>query len=266
MNLTRLLEGSFQVKASDIHLKWDQAPVLRVNSKLTPVKHPVLTDEDLEQAVREILPPRLQDTFDTEGAADFAHNMPGLGRFRVAAFHQRGHISITCRRITPQPPELEELSLPKVIEKLTRLNRGLVLVTGITGSGKSSTLAALLHRINRTRRAHIVTIEDPIEYLFQDDQCIINQMEIGLDCPSFNVAMRRILRFDPDIIMIGEMRDRETVATAIEAVDTGHLVFSTLHTSDAKQTINRVLHFFEKREEQMILELLAHNLKAVISQ
>jgi twitching motility protein PilT len=266
MNLTRLIEGLFKVRASDLHLKVGISPLMRVNGRLTSVKHPPITPEEMQQVVSEILPNRLLSTFEKDGAADFAYDAGELGRCRVAAFHQRGFISITFRRINPTPPTIEELMLPSILNQVCDVHRGMILVTGITGSGKSSTLAAMMQILNSKRRSHIVTVEDPIEYVFKDGTCLVNQMEIGPDCPSFAVAMRRILRFDPDIIMIGEMRDRETVTTAIEAVDTGHLVFSTLHTSDAKQTINRVLHFFAKHEEEMILELLAHNLRAIVSQ
>ena len=266
MNLSRLIEGMFKVKASDLHLKVGISPIMRVNGRLTSVKHPPVTEEEILQTVNEILPHRLLGTFEKDGAADFAYEAGALGRCRVAAFHQRGHVSITFRRINPEPPTIEQLMLPPILNQICDVHRGLILVTGITGSGKSSTLAAMIQILNSKRRSHIVTVEDPIEYVFKDAQCLVNQMEIGPDCPSFAVAMRRILRFDPDIIMIGEMRDRETVATGIEAVDTGHLVFGTLHTSDAKQTINRILHFFDKREEEMILEMLAHNLRAIVSQ
>lgn len=266
LNLKRLLEGAQQVGASDLHLKVGRQPLLRVNTRLTPVKQEPLQKEEVQDAVETILPSRLKETFAREGAADFAHHEPGVGRFRVAAFHQRGNMGLVFRVIDATPPPLEDLGLPPAVQGLPKLSYGLILVTGITGSGKSTTLASLIHYMNQNRRMHIVTIEDPIEYMFEDKQSVINQLEIGEDCPSFAVAMKRILRFDPDAIMIGEMRDRETVMTGIEAVDTGHLVLSTLHTSDAKQTINRFLHFFDKREEQMILELLSLNLKAIISQ
>lgn len=266
VNLKVMLEGMFKVKASDLHLKTNHVPMLRVNTKVTPVKHPELTAEDVRQVLREIMPSRLNETFETQGSADFAYEIEGLGRFRTAAFRQKGTVSIVMRRINPEPPTFEELQLPKPVEKIPGYSRGLVLVTGITGSGKSSTLAAIIDKINATKRTHIITVEDPIEFLYKDKYSLVNQMEVGSDVPTFGAAMRRILRFDPDTILIGEMRDRETVQTALEAVDTGHLVFSTLHTSDAKLTINRILHFFEQREEEMILDMLAINLNAIISQ
>ncbi|MFP4380461.1 MAG: type IV pilus twitching motility protein PilT [Candidatus Sumerlaeia bacterium] len=266
MNLNRLLEGTFKVKASDLHLKVGHVPLLRVNGTLRPIKHEEITVENVETVLKEVLPDRLKERFENEGAADFAYSLPPSGRFRVAAFHQRGNISITFRRIDSTPPILEDLNLPGPVARFADVMRGLVLVTGITGSGKSTTLASIINRINKKHKKHIVTIEDPIEYVYKDELSLINQIEVGPDTPSFGVTMARILRFDPDVIMVGEMRDRETVETGIEAVDTGHMVFSTLHTSDAKQTINRLLHFFDQREEEMILELLALNLRAIVSQ
>ncbi|HBF34351.1 TPA: type IV pili twitching motility protein PilT, partial [Candidatus Sumerlaeota bacterium] len=268
VNIARLVEGMYQIKASDMHLKVGLPPHMRVNSQIQQVKHPVLTDEDMEDLVKEIIPPRLHEDFRKNGAVDFAYTLPDeSGRCRTAAFHQRNHISMTFRRISMTIPTAAELNLPEVVETFIQITRGLFLVTGITGSGKSTTLAGLVGAVNRTRRGHIITIEDPIEYLFPSDGlCLINQMEVGVDTPGFGHAMRHILRCDPDIILIGEMRDRETVETAIQAVDTGHMVFSTLHTSDAKQTVNRILNFFQSTEEKMILELLSNNLHALVSQ
>ena len=268
LNIARLVEGMYQIKASDLHLKVGFPPNMRVSSKMTPVKHPHVTDDDMTALVREIVPARLQDDLRKNGAVDFAYSLPDeSGRCRVAAFHQREHVSMTFRRISMIIPTMDDLNLPEVVKTFIDISRGLFLVTGITGSGKSSSLAAMVQAVNTTRRGHIITIEDPIEYLFPaEGLCLINQMEVGTDTPSFGQAMRHILRCDPDIILIGEMRDRETVETAIQAVDTGHMVFSTLHTSDAKQTVNRILNFFDNTEEKMILELLSNNLYALISQ
>lgn len=266
LQIDRLIEGMYKVIASDLHLKVGFPPVMRVSSKMTQVKHPPLTDEDMDELVKKIMPEHLQKTFPMEGSTDFAYEIPAIGRCRVAAFHTRGHIGFTLRRISTVIPNLEDLGLPEVVLGFSEISRGLFLVTGITGSGKSTTLAATLNRINNTRRAHIITVEDPIEYLFPDGQCLINQMQVGMDCGTFGKALRQILRCDPDIILIGEMRDRETVETAIEATDTGHMVFSTLHTSDAKQTINRILHFFTPDEEKLVLDMLSMNLHAIISQ
>ena len=265
MNLTAILDGMMKVKASDLHLKVDHAPMMRLQGALRPVDHPKLNDEDMKKALDQSMPDRLAPDLEKNGATDFAYSCNG-GRFRVAAFHQRGHISITFRNISMEAPTIESLNLPKPIANLHRNHRGIVLVTGITGSGKSTTLAAMIEQINNTRRDHIVTIEDPIEYIYTDNLCLINQMEVGLDCTSFREIMPHILRFDPDVILVGEMRNRETVQAGLQAADTGHLVFSTLHTSDAKQTVNRILHFFEKQDEELILEQLSLNLRAIISQ
>lgn len=266
MNLEALLDATAKVGASDLHLKLGAPPQLRIDTRLRSVEHPPLTAEELSEAANTYIPPRLREQFETTGCVDFAHTTPAGGRFRFAVFHQRGVISLAIRRINPVPPLLQDLNLPPAVANLLNLNRGFVLVTGVTGSGKTTTLAALIQEVNISRREHIVTIEDPIEYIFKDDKAIINQMEVGSDCDSFRGIMAHVVRFDPDIIMLGEMRSRDTVEAALAAADTGHLVLSTLHTSDAKQTINRILHFFDKDEEQLILEQLSLNLRAIISQ
>jgi twitching motility protein PilT len=267
MNLHMLLEGMRKVSASDLHLKPGSPPMLRVNRSLKVLSNqPPLQEADTEGIAEALIPDYLKEDFQVSGAADFSYALPNIGRFRVAVFRQRGMISFAFRHIGAVPPEMEQLHLPDVVATFAEYSDGLVLVTGVTGSGKSSTLAAIIQRINMTRRAHIVTLEDPIEYQYTDAHSIVNQIEVGRDTPSFSEAMHRILRVDPNIIMIGEMRNRETVETALEAVDTGHMVLSTLHTSDSKQTINRILHFFTKEEESLILELLSLNLRAIISQ
>jgi twitching motility protein PilT len=266
MNYKALLEAMAKVGASDLHIKVNTPPNMRINTVLRAIDHPPVTPEELDQLVEETVPQRLRERFEEEGAADFAVGLPGVGRFRFAVFHQRHNITFVIRRINNKIPPLKELNLPPAVNNLTKQNRGITLVTGITGSGKSTTLAAMVNEINQTRRDHIITIEDPIEYMFEDGKSLINQMEVGIDTPSFRMAMIRILRFDPDIILIGEMRDSDTVSAALEGADTGHLVFSTLHTSDAKQTVNRILHFFPKQDEELILEQLSLNLRAIISQ
>jgi len=266
MNLTGLLEAMAKLKASDLHLKVDGPPTLRINGRLRPIDHPPVTSEDIAQVQQSIVPSRLREAFVKDGSVDFTHVLPKIGRFRVVAFHQRGQVSISFRRVNLTVPLIDELNLPAVVKQLLQARRGLLLVTGVTGSGKSTTLAALIQQINLSRREHIVTLEDPIEYIFTDKLSIINQLEVGVDCQSFAQAMTRVVRFDPNIVMVGEMRDRETVETALQATDTGHLVMSTLHTSDAKQTMNRILNFFTKEEEKLILEQLALNLHAIVSQ
>jgi twitching motility protein PilT len=266
MNLRTLLEGMKRVDASDLHLKVGSPPVLRIYSRLRPLDHPPITSEEMRQALDSILPERLRRAFEEEGIADFAHELSDAVRFRVAAYHHRGHVSISVRLIDPDVPTPEELNLPETVRPLSELTHGMMLVTGITGSGKSTTLAALIGLINNSRREHIITIEDPIEFVHKNRLSIINQMEVGLDCPSFRSAVWRILRFDPDIILVGEIRSRETIEAALQAVDTGHLFLSTLHTSGAKETIRRILHFFDRTEEQTILDMLAQHLRAIISQ
>jgi twitching motility protein PilT len=266
MNLEALLDATSKVGASDLHLKLGAPPILRIDTQLRQVEHPLLTAEELQEAADTYVPQRQREQFEITGCTDFAYTTPAGGRFRVAVFHQRGAVSFAIRRINPNAPLLQDLNLPPAIANLLKLNRGFVLVTGVTGSGKSTTLAALIQEVNISRREHIVTIEDPIEYIFKDDRSVINQMEVGSDCDSFRGIMTHVVRFDPDIIMLGEMRSRDTVEAALAAADTGHLVLSTLHTSDAKQTINRILHFFNKDEEQLILEQLSLNLRAIISQ
>lgn len=239
----------------------------RINGELFPVEHPPLTVADIEQIVGEIVPDHRRMALSELGTTDFGYSVPGVARFRINIFHQRGTRSIAIRSVKFRIPDFEELRLPaETMQKIAENRRGLVLVTGVTGSGKSTTLASLINYINRTRREHIITIEDPIEYFYQDDQSIINQIELGIDVQSFEVALKHVLRQDPDAILIGEMRDLLTVRTALTATETGHLVFGTLHTSDAVQTINRILHFFGSEDEKLILEQLSLNLKAVVSQ
>jgi len=266
MNIHALLEGMAKMNASDLHLKVGSPPMLRINGALRPVEHPPLDEKTTVEAMQAITPPLKRKVFDEVGTADFSYSIPKVARFRVNIFHQRGSVSIAIRLVSFEIPDCKQLNLPAVVTEIADERRGLVLVTGVTGSGKSSTLAAMIQHINTTRREHIITIEDPIEYLFRDNLSIINQMELGIDIQSFEVALKHVLRQDPDIIMIGELRDRVTVKTALMATETGHMVFATLHTSDARQTINRVLHFFPTEDQELILEQLSMNLRAVISQ
>ncbi|MCX8037800.1 MAG: type IV pilus twitching motility protein PilT [Candidatus Sumerlaeia bacterium] len=266
MNIHALLEGMAKMGASDLHLKVGSPPMLRINGTLRPVEHPPLDEKTTAEVMQTITPPMKRKIFDEVGTADFSYSIPKVARFRVNIFHQRGSVSIAIRLVTFEIPDFQKLLLPPVVAEIADEKRGLVLVTGVTGSGKSSTLAAMIQHINNTRREHIITIEDPIEFLFRDNLSIINQMELGVDVRSFDVALKHVLRQDPDIIMIGELRDRDTVKTALMATETGHMVFGTLHTSDAKQTINRLLHFFPSEDQELILEQLSLNLRAVISQ
>jgi twitching motility protein PilT len=240
----------------------------RIHGALGPIPGygPVTTDET-EEALRTLvgaLPARTE--FDEEGEADFSYSIPSVSRFRVNAFRQRGSISIVCRAIPYQVRTIEDLGLPPAIRALAEERRGIILLTGTTGSGKSTTLAAMIDHINETRAEHIITLEDPIEYLHADKRSIVNQREVGSDTRSFARAMRRVLRQDPDVILIGEMRDEETVRTALSAAETGHLVLSTLHTLDATETINRIIDFFPPHLQQQARVMLASTLRGAVSQ
>lgn len=267
MNIHNLLEAMPRVDASDLHLKEGMPPMYRINGDLRPVDHPPVTTKEIEAVLAEMISPRKRVLFDEQGTVDFAYSIPDVSRFRINAFRQRGAVSIAIRTVKLRIPDFEGLNLPEeTMRRICDRQRGMILVTGVAGSGKSTTLAAMIGFINNTRREHIITVEDPIEYSYVDNKSIINQIEVGTDIPAFGTALKHVLRQDPDAILIGEMRDEETVKIALTAAETGHLVFATLHTSDANQTINRILHFFGSADESMILEQLSLNLKAVVSQ
>ena len=269
MELNPLLRRAVELGASDIHLKVGVPPILRRDGALGPLEEaPVLTDRDAEtvlEVVGKRSPERLE-AFKTSGDLDTAYQEEDLPRFRVNAFRQRGHISFAFRVIPKNVPNFEQLSLPPGLRRLAEEHRGLVLVTGATGSGKTTTLAAMIDHINRSRQQHIVTIEDPIEILHTDHSCIVNQREVGLDTTDFMQALCRALRQDPDVILIGELRDAETAQTALQAAESGHLVLSTLHTVDAAETIGRMVEFFSEAKQQMIRSIMAGVLRGVISQ
>ncbi len=253
---------------SDLHLKVQRQPMTRIDGELHPIADSeILTSADTEEAVRTMLhdPAKLAE-FAEEFEVDFSYSISGVARFRVNAFRQRGTLSLVARAIPHSIRSVSELMLPEVITDLAEEERGIILLTGTTGSGKSTTLAAMLDHINRTMSKHIVTIEDPIEFLHVDRRSIINQREIGMDTLSFKRALRRVLRQDPDVILIGEMRDEETVHTALSAAETGHLVLSTVHTVDAAETVNRIIDFFPPHMHQQVRAMLAGTLKGVISQ
>ncbi|MHB8657235.1 MAG: type IV pilus twitching motility protein PilT [Solirubrobacteraceae bacterium] len=257
-----------EADGSDLHLKVPSRPLARIHGRLRPMdQYEPMRPDDTSQVLREMLtdPAKLHE-FDQESEVDFAYAIEGLARFRVNAFRQRGSISIAARVIPFVVRSVDELGLPAVIRDLAEEERGLILLTGTTGSGKSTTLAAIIDQINQTRSRHIVTIEDPIEYLHTDKQSIINQREVGMDTASFGRAMRRVLRQDPDVILIGEMRDEETVRTALSAAETGHLVLSTVHTLDAAESVNRIIDFFPLHEQSQARAMLAGTLKGVVSQ
>jgi twitching motility protein PilT len=255
--------------ASDVHLKFGLPPVVRVDGELTPLAdYPAFDSESLEEVLNAVgaSAPRRVRHFHESGEMDTAYQLPDLPRFRVNAFRQRGDISFAFRVIPAQIPDFRGLGLPPGVEKLSGEHRGLVLVTGATGSGKTTSLAAMLGHINRTRRQHIVSIEDPIEILHPDINCIVNQREVGLDTDSFHEALRRVLRQDPDVILIGELRDAETAETALQAAESGHLVLSTMHTVDAAETVSRYVEFFPAVKQPQVRSILAGVLKGVVSQ
>jgi twitching motility protein PilT len=261
--LTTLIERG----GSDLHLTAGSAPTIRIHGDLTRLTdYADLTPEDTMKLVRSIVTPEQWLRFETEREYDFAYDVPGLSRFRVNLFQQRGSYGAVMRAIPHDIRPLSELGVPLQIEQFAYLPRGLVLVTGPTGSGKTTTLASLLDLANRTRRDHIVTIEDPIEFLHQHKRCIVNQREVGVDTGGFATALKHVLRQDPDIILVGELRDLETVSTAITAAETGHLVLATLHTQSAAQTVDRVIDIFPPHQQQEVRAQLATTLQGVVTQ
>ena len=269
MDLIDLLTAAVGAGASDIHLKLGQPPVIRLDGELEPMQGwGALGEHDLIEVLDNVteISPRRRESFDEHGDLDIAFSHPTLPRFRVNGFRQRGATSFAFRVIPSVIPSFDELGLPSGVARLAQEHRGLVLVTGPTGSGKTTTLASMLDSINRQRRQHIVTVEDPIEILHPDRNCIVNQREVGLDTASFEQALRRVLRQDPDIILIGELRDTETAHTALQAAESGHLVFSTLHTIDAAETLSRMIEFFPAGKQQQIRSVLAGVLRGVVSQ
>ena len=265
LDFKAVLQQMIARDGSDLHLKVGRPPTFRVNGELEPMEHPALKPEDLKGLAEQLMTPRQIKQFAEEKECDFAIGVPGIGRFRVNLYQQRGSLCYAMRAIPYQARTLTELSLPKVLEEIAMKPRGLVLVTGVTGSGKSTALAGMIQHINQFRSANVITIEDPIEFLHRDINCHINQREVGTDTATFAQALRRVLRQDPDVILIGEIRDLETLDTALKAADTGHLVFATLHTTDATQTINRVLSFYPPHQQAEVRFSLASALQAVVS-
>jgi twitching motility protein PilT len=265
LSLKELLEITVRENASDLHLTVGVAPVIRVNGSLTSISANKLMPLDTENYAKEILEDKY-DKYNEEGEIDTSFSISGIGRFRINIFKQRGSDALAIRVVALKIPTLSELGHPKVIKELTNKQRGLILVTGPTGSGKSTTLAAMINEINATRAGHIITLEDPIEYLHKHNKSIINQREIGKDSTSYQRALKSILREDPDVILVGEMRDLETVAIAITAAETGHLVLSTLHTIGAAKTIDRIVDVFPPYQQQQIRIQLAAVLQGIVSQ
>jgi twitching motility protein PilT len=267
LNIDTLLRTACENKASDLHLKVGNYPYLRVDGELRALnQYSRVSSEDMLNMAFSIMTNRQKQKFKENAELDMAYGVAGLGRFRVNVFQQRGNVGMVLRVIPTKIRSFEELYLPPVMNKICSEPRGLVLVTGTTGSGKSTTLAAMVDRINSTRTDHIVTIEDPIEFLHRDKKGFVNQREVEVDTPNFAIALRAALRQDPDVILVGEMRDLETIQTALLAAETGHLVFSTLHTTDATETVQRVIAVFPPPEQKQIRMQMASTLKAVISQ
>ena len=268
LDIDAALRHLVQVGGSDLHLKFPSPPLVRLNGELVPIPGgDRLTPADTEGALHAMLDdPGRRAEFERHREIDFAYAIDDFGRFRISAFHQRGAVSIVARAIPVTIRGIDELNLPPVIRELSEEERGIILVTGTTGSGKSTTLAAMIDHMNSTASKHIVTIEDPIEFLHRDKRSIINQREVGQDTDSFKSALRRVLRQDPDAILVGEMRDEETVHTALSAAETGHLVLSTVHTVDAAETVNRIIDFFPPHMHQQVRAMIAGTLKGVISQ
>ena len=266
MNLLELVNIGTEKNASDVHITVGVPPMLRVYGELIPVNDIKLTPKDTEALVLEAVKGEHLKTLEEKGEVDFSYSSPGFGRYRVNAYRQSGSYSMALRIIPLKIPSIEELGLPAVVPGLSRLPRGLILVTGPTGSGKSTTLATLINLINHERNCHILTLEDPIEYLHKHNKAIINQREIGDDSQSFSNALRAALRQDPDVILVGEMRDLETISIAITAAETGHLVLSTLHTAGAAKTIDRVIDVFPPHQQQQVRVQLSLVLQAIISQ
>lgn len=267
LNIDELLKGAVAKRGSDLHLKVGSPPTVRVDGHLEPLDPSVrLTQEDAVAIAFSIMNNSQKQRFKEKSEIDLAYSAPGLGRFRVNLYQQRGTVNMVFRSVPTKILTFQDLHLPPVIEKLAAETRGLILVTGTTGSGKSTTLAAIIDHINRARTENVITIEDPIEFLHRDRKCLVSQREIGADTESFSVALRSALRQDPDVILVGEMRDFETISTALIAAETGHLVMSTLHTVDATETVNRIISVFPPYQQKQVRLQLAAILKGVISQ
>ncbi|KPK83980.1 MAG: hypothetical protein AMJ81_06830 [Phycisphaerae bacterium SM23_33] len=255
-----------KAQASDLHLKAGVVPHIRRETKILPVKGEALTADDIAAMAFEILDEKQRVYFEEQGSIDVAEEPEGGDRFRINIYRQRGNISMAVRRVSREIPGFQELNLPPQIRHIAELRAGLVLVSGTTGSGKSTTLAAMLEHINRTRPCHIITIEDPIEYLHMDRKALVNQREVGIDVPSFQSALKYLMREDPDVVLVSDMRDRDTFQAALQAAETGHLVFGTIHASTVSATIPRILDLFSADSRDLVRQTLAINLKAVMCQ
>jgi twitching motility protein PilT len=262
----KILKTAVDGEASDIHLKIDGPVVFRISGELIAVDSPNPTKEWMAEVVQEVVPPHLTSVLEKERGADFSYHVPDVGRFRTNVFQQRGEWCVAMRHVKSKVPDFSELGLPETLKKIAEAPRGIVLVTGATGSGKSTTLAAMIEHINSLSKKHVITMEDPIEYVFEDNQCVIEQREVGLDTQSFHAALKHVLRQDPDVIMVGELRDAISLNAAISAANTGHLVLSTLHTNSAPQSFNRIMEFFNVDERDQIRHQLVGTVHAIICQ
>ncbi|HUN82207.1 MAG TPA: PilT/PilU family type 4a pilus ATPase [Phycisphaerae bacterium] len=265
-DINRLFKACTKMGASDLHLKANQPPAFRLKGDVRKSQEPALTTEDIERMIFEVLTESQKKFFLENGAIDFAHQVPGQDRFRVNAFRQRGMTSVAARRVVKDIRDFDQLHVPPALREISKLHQGLILLAGITGSGKSTTIAAMINHINQNRACHIVTIEDPIEYIFTDDKAFINQREVGIDVKNFQDALKYLMREDPDVVLVGEMRDRETFEAAIHAAETGHLCLGTIHASSSAQTLTRILDLFPEEERAQVRQSMVFNLKAVICQ
>jgi twitching motility protein PilT len=269
LEVDRLFTALVKLEGSDLHLKAGKPPYVRTKGSLQPLKADVISEERMSQLIMPMLNPRQVEILERDGGCDFAHTVEVDGvvwRFRVNILRQQGALGMVSRRVNISIPDFEGLFLPPAIEKLCHFDQGLILLAGVTGSGKSTTIASVLNFINHNYRKHILTLEDPIEFVFTEDKCLINQREIGQDVKDFSVGMKHAVREDPDIILVGEMRDHETFMTAIHAAETGHLVFGTIHASSAATTITRILDLFPEEERGAIRSALAFNMKGIVAQ
>src|SRR5512139_1560119 len=262
----RILKTGVEGGSSDVHLKIGTPVIFRINRQLVAIECPFPTEEWMNDIVQQVTPAHLRKRVEQEREIDFSYFIPNIGRFRTNLFQQRGQWCLAMRYVKTHVPSFEELGLLEQIKKIAESPRGIVLVAGSTGCGKSTTLAAMVEHINASFKKHIITLEDPIEYVFEDNQSVIEQREVGLDTPSFAHALKHVLRQDPDIIMIGEMRDATSFSAAMSAADTGHLVLSTLHTTNSAQSVNRIMDFFHVDEREQVRRQLAGTLQAVICQ
>ena len=266
MDIFKLLEKTIEMKASDLHLVVGMPPMLRIEGALTPIESKPVTDEDAQQLVFALLTSEQKDLFLVNRELDFSYDYEGNGRFRINVYHQKGFVSAALRLIPSEIKSIEDLNLPKLYHTFANLRQGFILVTGPTGHGKSTTLASIIQEINETRSVHVVTVEDPIEYVYPIGSSVVSQRELHADTHSWEIALRSVLREDPDVVLVGEMRDYETIAAALTIAETGHLVFATLHTNSAAQTIDRIVDVFPEHQQGQIRLQLSNTLEAVFSQ